>query len=310
MSELTIRAMRPDEWDEVAELVRISTNHWYESHARGAIFTGPPEATRLFCEVYEALDPGCCAVAEDAESGRLIGSCFYRQRETHVSLGIMNAHPDFFGRGVAKRLLTYITDYADQHNLPVRLVSSAINQDSFSLYTRAGFVPRTAFQDMFIDPWQPGRAADLPTTGARIRTATHGDAAAMADLEADLVGIRREKDYRFFIENAMGIWHTLVAEAEDGRLDGFLASVAHPGSNLLGPGVMRDEPTAAALIAAQLDHHEGRTPVFLVPAECAELVQTLYGWGARNCELHFAQIRGAFQRPTGVIMPTFMPETG
>ena len=309
MSEFTIRPMRAGEWDEVSELVRISTNHWYESHARGAIFTGPAEATRLFCEVYETLDPGCCIVAEDGETGRLAGSCFYRQRETHVSLGIMNAHPYFFGRGAASQLLAFITDYADQRNLPIRLVSSAINLDSFSLYNRAGFVARMAFQDMLIE--SPADDLAAGAAGAdRVRQATVDDIPAMVALEDELVGIRREKDYRFFIENAMGIWRTLVLEGESGALDGFLGSVAHPGSNLLGPGVMRDESTTAALIAAQLDHHKGSTPVFLIPVQAAELVKILYGWGARNCELHFAQIRGAYRRPTGIVMPTFMPETG
>ena len=309
MSEFTIRSMRPDEWDEVSELVRISTNHWYETHGREAIFTGEPDATRLFCEVYEALDPGCCIVAEDGETGRLAGSCFYRRRETHVSLGIMNVHPYFLARGAASQLLAFITNYADQRNLPIRLVSSAINLDSFSLYNRAGFVVRMAFQDMLIESPAENRAAGA--AGAdRVRQATADDIPAMVALEDELVGIRREKDYRFFIENTMGIWHTLVLEGESGRLDGFLGSVAHPGSHMLGPGVMRDESTAAALIAAQLDHHKERTPVFLVPVQAAELVQTLYGWGARNCELHFAQIRGAFHAPTGIIMPTFMPETG
>jgi len=40
------------------------------------------------------------------------------------------------------------------------------------------------------------------------------------------------------------------------------------------------------------------------------VVQALYAWGARNCEVHFAQIKGKFQAFNGVIMPTFMPETG
>jgi len=301
--------MRHDEWDQVAELIRVSTNRWYESNGRSAIFTGPADATRVFCEVYEALDPGCCVVAHDGETGRLAGSCFYRQRETHVSLGIMNAHPDSFGRGVASRLLRFITDYADARALPIRLVSSAVNLDSFSLYSRAGFVPRIVFHDMFIESLPS--SADLAVEGAdRVRPATADDVAAIVALEAELVGIRREKDYRFFIDNAMGIWHTLVIEGEGGGIDGFLGSVAHPGSNLLGPGVMRSEGDAAALIAAQLEHHRGATPVFLVPAAAGGLVQTLYGWGARNCELHLAQVRGAFVPVSGVVMPTFMPETG
>jgi len=301
--------MQSDEWDQVGELVRVSTNRWYESHARGEIFTGPPEATRLFCEVYEALDPGCCVIAVDDRTGQLAGSCFFRRRETHVSLGIMNAHPDYFGQGVARRLLKYVTDYADELELPIRLVSSAVNQDSFSLYNRAGFVPRITYQDMFVESPAEGLGGGLGETD-RIRPATGDDVTAMADLEARLVGIRREKDYRFFVDNEMGIWHTLVIAGDSGGIEGFLGSVNHPGSNLLGPGIMRTESAAAALIAAQLDHHRGSAPVFLVPAESAGLVQTLYGWGARNCELHFAQVRGDFQPPTGIIMPTFMPETG
>ena len=45
-------------------------------------------------------------------------------------------------------------------------------------------------------------------------------------------------------------------------------------------------------------------------AAAAGLAQTLYGWDGRNCELHFAWVRGAFTQATGVIMPTLMPEPG
>jgi hypothetical protein len=36
----------------------------------------------------------------------------------------------------------------------------------------------------------------------------------------------------------------------------------------------------------------------------------MYDWGARNCELHFGQVRGAFQAFRGVNLPAFLPETG
>ena len=101
------------------------------------IFTGDPAGTELFCSVYEALDPGCCLVAENTRTGRLAGSCFYHPRPTHVSLGIMNVHPNYFGQGVARRLLQAIIEIAAQQNKPLRLVSSAMNLNSFSLYTRA-----------------------------------------------------------------------------------------------------------------------------------------------------------------------------
>jgi hypothetical protein len=73
---------------------------------------------------------------------------------------------------------------------------------------------------------------------------------------------------------------------------------------------MRGDDDAASLIAAELDHHRGRSPVWLVPADRPVLVQQMYRWGARNCELHFAQVRGEVQRPRGVVLPTFLPETG
>src|SRR2546423_11096130 len=98
MSDLRLRALRPDEFDEVADLICISTNYWYEAQRGFRVFPAGPQSCRLFPEVYEALDPGCCVVAEDLASGRLTGSCFYHPRETHVSLGIMNVHPNYFGR--------------------------------------------------------------------------------------------------------------------------------------------------------------------------------------------------------------------
>lgn len=309
MTEPKLRPMQPGDWSEVAELICVGTNYWYQTHGMGAIFANGPESTLLFCQVYEALDPGCCILAEHPQSGRIMGSCFYHPRETHVSLGIMNVHPNYFGRGVAGALLNYIMDVAARAGKPVRLVSSALNLDSFSLYTRAGFVPRQAFQDMSISVPATGLAFDPPGS-ERVRMATPDDLPAMVALEREISGIEREKDYGYFIQNELGIWHTVVYEGERGAIDGFLVSVQHPGSNLLGPGIMRTTQQAAALIHAQLNLNKGRSPVFLVPVAEAELVQTLYRWGARNTEIHFAQVRGEYVQPTGIVMPTFMPETG
>ena len=309
MAGITLRAMGREDWSEVADLIYASTNGWYEANGKAAIFGGDPNDVQVFCSVYEALDPGCCVLAVDDETGRIAGSCFFHPRPTHVSLGIMNVHPAHFGRGVARRLLRFIADLADGKNLPVRLVSSAMNLDSFSLYTRAGFVPRTAYQDMVLDgPLPADLGAPLPER-ARVRDAKPNDAPAMAALERELNHIDRGQDYAYFLENAEGIWHASVLVNEAGGLDGFLVSVAHPASNMLGPGVARTQGQAAALIAMELKRHPAK-PVFLVPVECAELVQTLYGWGARNCELHFAQVRGAWRAPAGVVLPTFLPETG
>ena len=282
--------MRSDEWPAVARIICASIRTWYAAAGKPGRFPGGPESCLLFPQVYEDLDPGCCIVAEDPANGRLVASCFYHPRETHVSLGIMNAHPDYFGRGVAKQLLQYICDLADRQRKPVRLVSSAMNLDSFSLYTRAGFTARAVFHTMTATV--PDEGFSFPCEAlSRVRDARRDDAPAMAELEWQVTGIRRENDYRYFLENRLGIWYTSVLETPSGAIDGFLVSVNHPASNMLGPGIMRTESVAAALILAELNHHPGHSPVWLVPALSAGLLQQMYSWGARNCEIHHFQAR-------------------
>jgi GNAT superfamily N-acetyltransferase len=221
----------------------------------------------------------------------------------------MNVHPDYFRQGIARRLLKHVTDVADEESKPLRLVSSAVNLDSFSLYNRAGFVPRMIYQDMTRKV--PDQGLDIATPGIdRVRPATLQDVPVMAALERDINHIDREGDLRYFVENPNGIWHVSVLEAARGGIEGFLVSVNHPGSNMLGPGVMRAEEVAAALILAELNQHRGRQPVWLIPSQSDWLVRIMYEWGAVNCELHFAQIRGPWTPPIGIVMPTFMPETG
>src|SRR4051812_8111211 len=100
MAEFTLRPATADDRHEVAALICVSTNYWYRANSRAAIFCNGPGSTTLFFDAYEALDPGCCVVAQDRTTGHLTGSCFYHPRETHLSLGIMNVHPNYFGTGV------------------------------------------------------------------------------------------------------------------------------------------------------------------------------------------------------------------
>jgi len=309
MNEIKLRTAQAPDRAELAELIYLSLNTWCETHAKARPFSAGPATADLFFDVYETLDPGCCVVAESAFSGRLAGSCFYHPRPTHVSLGIMNVHPNYFGTGVARALLQFIIDYADHQQKPLRLVSSAMNLDSFSLYTRAGFVPQAIFQDLLLAVPEEGLPHRVPGDD-RVRPAAADDVPAIDRLETELVGISRQKDYRHFLENPNGLWHLSVCPDDAGGLDGFLASVNHPALTMLGPGLARTPQQAAALILAELNRCRGRTVLLLVPARCAPLVEQMYAWGARNCEIHFSQVRGPCQPPQGVLIPTFLPESG
>lgn len=307
-SRMRIRTVQPGEWDRLAALIHRSTNAWYARNLGKAIFPEPAPVCRVFPEEYEALDPGCALVAEDEATGDWLGSCFVHPRESHVSLGIMNTDPAFAGRGAARALLAEIIRRADALGLPVRLVSSAMNLDSYSLYTRSGFSPRELFQDLLFSVPADG-PADRPARVERVRAARADDLPALLALDRELAGVSRARDFHHFLANRSGIWSLLVLEDGAGGLNGYLGSVNHPGSRLIGPGAMRDDGAAEALIWAQWDRFRGHAPVLLAPARCERLVQSLYRRGARNCELHVLQARGDIPPLRGVVMPTFLPET-
>jgi hypothetical protein len=218
----------------------------------------------------------------------------------------MNSAPEFARQGVARMLLDEVLHRSG--GLPVRLLSSAQNLDSFSLYTRAGFGPVALYNTMVL----PAERAlpPPPVVPGSIRPATTADLFPMADFEEEMAGIRRAKDLAHFIRSPGGHWTTLVHRGLDGKIDGWLSSIDHPGCRMIGPGVMRDDRVALALIHAQHHVRRGGPPVFLVPTHESDLLADLYRWGARNVELHFTQVRGPYAQPAGLVMPTFLPESG
>lgn len=301
--------MTRDDRDEVADLIYASINTWYRLRGMPQILRGGPAVANVFFDTYHALEPGNGVVAEHRETRRLMGSCFYHPRKHHVALGIMNVHPNYFGMGVARALLQYIIDFTEHRgSKALRLTQSAFNLDSFSLYNRAGFVPRHAYQDMYLSVPKGGMKRRVP--GAKfVRDATLADVSAMAALEMELSGVSRVEDYRFCLRNKLGFFHTSVFQNAAGGIDGFLISSGHAALNMLGPGVCRTDEQAIALIQCELDRHRNRTPVVLIPVEREKIVHQMYAWGAKNCELHFCQVRGEFQPFKGINLPTFVLET-
>ncbi len=295
--------------EPIARVLHRALVHWYESRlGQGSRFGDSHEPFLLFPEVYEALDPGECITAR-TESGEIVGMCFTHERETHVSIGIVATSPDAGGRGIAKKMMALVLEKAQRLGKPARLVSSLLNLDSFSLYTRLGFVPGAIFQDLLITVPESGMTAAAPAGSERVRNAVLADAPRIADFENSQQGIRREKDIAFFIRNEVGAWRVLVSEDNSGSVNGFLAMSTHPSCTMIGPGVAADEETAIALLWKALDGLRSKTLVFLVPCAATSLVRTAYAWGARNVELHVAQSTAPVANAKGIVFPTFMPET-
>jgi GNAT superfamily N-acetyltransferase len=309
-SDFTLDSLQPADHDAVARLLHRSLVQWYQSRLnQGARFGDRPEPFRLFPEVYEALDPGQAVAARDSATCELLGVCFIHPRETHVAVGIVSTAPEAAGRGVARAMMQVAIERARTAGQPLRLVSSLLNLDSFSLYSRLGFVPHTMFQDLLLNVPEQGMTAPQPPGADRVRLARADEAARLADFECELQGIRREKDFAFFLRNEVGVWKVWVSEDERGEVTGVLVASHHPACGMLGPGVARDEAAGAALLWRALDARRGSCAVFLVPCSASGLVRTLYTWGARNVELHTAQILGPIPQARGLVFPTFLPET-
>lgn len=296
----------------VASLIHRSLVDWYESRLRqGHRFGDSAEPFMLIPEVYEALDPNEAIVARDDGTQNILGVCFVHPRETHFSIGIVATSPEAAGRGVARAMMNEALHRAEAAGKPVRLVSSLLNLDSFSLYTKLGFVPRTVYQDLLITVPTDGMQtlSPAPKDTSQIRLAKPDEAARLADYEASLQGIRRERDYQFFLDNQVGKWQVWVSETPEGELDGVLVIGLTASTRMLGPGVATHEHSAAALIWHALDTQPNETYVVLVPATSSALIQTLYRWRARNIELHVAQAYGDTPIGTGISFPVFLPES-
>lgn len=305
------RPLTDSDRTEYGHMLHSAFNKWYWDHGWGRdYFACTPDEAAVFYDIYNDLNPGCSIAFFDKVSNKLAGACFYHPRQHHVSLGIMAVHPDYFNRGVGRALVDGIVNFTDQNNLSsLRLVSSAMNMDSFSLYNRSGLVPRVSYNDMILEV--PAGGMTVPVAGlGHVRQAVRDDLEAMAKLELELSGISRSIDYEYAIENKRGYLSAAVIEGEDGSLSGFAISVKCPALNMIGPCVARSEEDALALVRHQLDIFAGLVPLFLVPMQKRHMVETLYSWGARNVETHLYQIRGDYTPCAGVNMPSFLPETG
>ena len=315
------RPLRDSDVYEYAEMLYTSFNTWYWKHGWGKDYFGCRlEDTAVFYDIYNDLTPGCSIAAFDSNTGRIIGACFYHPREYHVSLGIMSVHQDYWRRGIGKAMVDHILRFTRENNYKAcRLVGSAINMNSFSLYNRSGFVPRVVHNDMVVNV-----SGDKPYTHVpgeeRVRDAVTRDVTGMGDLEMEVSGIKREIDYRYAIlrpgESASvrkyprNIMHASVYENDQQEIEGFMISVRHPALNMLGPCVARSEETALALIRKELENFRGTWVLLVVPMEKIKIIEQLYAWGGVNVETHLKQVWGEFQTFKGVNMPSFLPETG
>jgi GNAT superfamily N-acetyltransferase len=306
-----LRPLRDSDVSEYAEMLYTSFNDWYWKHGWGKDYFGcKSQETSIFYDIYNDLTPGRSIAAFDKQTGQMIGACFYHPRETHVSLGIMCTHKDCWGKGIGRAMVDHILKFTEENSYKsCRLVGSAINMNSFSLYNRSGFVPRGIYHDMVITVSEETLMARTPCED-RVRNVITEDVTGMGDLEMEISGIKREIDYHYAIENPRNVLHAAVYENDQHGIDGLMISVKHPSLNMLGPCVARSREIALALIRKEVRRFKETWILLVVPMEKGNMVEQLYKWGAVNVETHLKQVWGEFQPFKGVNLPSFLPETG
>lgn len=308
----TLRPIQDFEKSEYADMLYGSFNFWYWKHGWGKdYFCCASQETSIFYELYNDLTPGCNVAAFDKDTGRMTGACFYHPREYHVSLGIMCVHQNYCRKGVGRLLVNHILDFTRRNDYKsCRLISSAINMDSLSLYNRSGFIPRVTYHDMVIKVPDDGLGENGLTRKNNVHDARLTDIHDMGELELEIGGIKREIDYRYAIENPRGVLNAKVYKNDRNSIEGFMISIKHPALNMLGPCVARTEDVAIDLIKGALNRFRGASVLFIVPVEKRKIVKQMYVWNAKNVETHLMSVWGEFPGFNGVNMPSFLPETG
>lgn len=309
MKGYSIRPLLDTDREEHGVLLLNSFNtHYFRKGWKDRYMGFSPNEATLFYDVYKEISPGHSFAAIDDSTGLLAGACFYHPREYHVSLGVMAIHPEFSGRGIGKALVESIINFTKENNYKsLRLTGSALNMESFSLYNRCGFVPRQIYNTLLIpvkEDYKP-----LEKLEGSVRKATLQDIDALANLENEVSGISRKGDYTFAIENTFEIFEMLVYESSEG-IEGFMMSIKHPASQIIGPGAARDEHVLDSLISVSLNRFKDTSVMTLLPMEQHSLIRKMYDLGGRNIETHLYQVWGEFQGFKGLSIPGFMPETG
>ena len=302
MGEMDLRQMTPEDASEVAELIYTSINVWYATTGIRDPVRGRAGRHRgLLRDLRRARarsDGGRGQPGERADHGLVLlpPAPDPRRARNHERA------PNYFGRGVAKALCstsaTTRTPTGMRRCVSRRAVSTSIRSRSTrDSDSSRGSRIRTCGCRF------PRRSGCVRPGRDRVRPATPADAPAMEALELEVSACRaapttRTRSRTRRASGARRCWRPL------GGIDGYAIASGHAAMNIVGPLVARTDEDALALVAHALDLYPGRTPLVIVPSERRAIVEQMYGWGGRISELHFCQVRGAFQPFRGVSMPT------
>jgi predicted N-acetyltransferase YhbS len=282
MTGVLIRPATPADAEACARVMfaafeSLATRHAFPIEAQS------PEFTRMQMESMLATDGIWALVAEQDDV--VVGSAFQDERSEIVGIGPVSVDPGAQG-GVGRALMGSLLHRCSSRGARgVRLVQTAYNYRSLSLYAKLGFAvrePLSVFQ---------GDMTSVGPTNGDVRAATPQDLDRCDDLCRRVHGHDRHGELRDWIGAGMA----RVVERE-GRITGYTTGCGYL-SHAVGES---DDDIIALLAAAESIVGLG----FLVPSRNAVLMAWCLGSGLRLVQQSTLMSIGFYADPLGSWLPS------
>ena len=284
----SLTAVLPDQADEVGQMVYEAFRDIAERHNFEPVFP-TPELAQLIVRLLAQTEGYESYLLE--EDGKPAACNFGDERDDVIGVGPVAVAVDRQGRGHGRCVMEALLDHGEEGGFTsVRLLQSAYNIQSFSLYHKLGFEVRDLAAVL------RGRPPQDATPTDSVREYAPADLDACDAIHRDVLGIGRRSDIAFMANFAPPV----VVERE-GRVEGYLTRF--PGEELfVTHGAARDERALRDLIigTAQADPATIRVTV---PTANARTLRWAMGSGFQLMELLSYMVRGDYQQPMGAWVP-------
>ncbi len=231
--------------------------------------------------------PGFYSVVAERD-GAMVGSNFLDERSSIAGVGPITVDPTVQEVGIGRLLMQHVLDRAAERRFAgVRLLQSAYNTRSLSLYARLGFQVRDVVACM------QGPPIGAAIAGYHVRPATEADLAACNAVCFHVHGHDRAGELRDAITQG-----SAVVVEHDGRITGYATATA-----FFGHAVGKTTEDLKAVIGAA-QAFEG--PGILVPLRNS----ALFAWCLQNrlrvVFLMTVMSVGLYTEPAGAYLPSVL----
>ena len=232
-------------------------------------------------------DPGHYGIVAELD-GRTAGSNFMDERTTIAGIGPISVDPDVQNSGAGRAMMQHMLDRVAANRMPgVRLVQTAYNNRSLSLYAKLGFEIREPLSVMIGSPIKES----IP--GYTVRAATDADLDACNRLCVSVHGHDRAGELRDTIKEG-----TAAVVEHLGRVTGYASAIGYAGH-----AVGESNEELKALISAAPEFL-GCGP--LIPSRNGELLRWCYGKGLRLMQQMTLMSVGLYNEPRFPFIPSII----